>query len=96
MIELISVIHLLNNNRHALKVFTNNTSLSNVVTTNAEKHPDGYLVNNSLLEHLYHQKVLHLIKEDSEEGLFAINYLINLIESRPFTTFLYREKVFND
>lgn len=56
MIELISVIHLLNNNRHALKVFTNNTSLSNVVTTNAEKRPDGYLVNKSLLEHLYHQK----------------------------------------
>ena len=95
MIKLVSVIHLLNSN-HALKVFTNNTALSNLVTTNAEKHPDGYLINNLLLDHLYHQKVLHLIKEDSEEDLFAINYLINLIESRPFTTFLYREKVFNE
>ena len=49
-----------------------------------------------LLEHLYHQKVLHLIKEDSEEDMFPINYIINLIESRPFTTFLYRERVFNE
>ena len=96
MIELVSVIHLLNSKRDALKVFTNNTSLSNVVTTNAEKHPEGYLVNNLLLDHLYHQKVLHLIKEDSEEDLFPINYIINLIESRPFTTFLYRERVFNE
>ena len=96
MIELVSIIHLLNDNRNVLKVFTNNTVLSNLVTTNAEKHTDGYLINSLLLDHLYYQKVLHLIKEDSEEGLFAINYLINLIESRPFTTFLYRERVFNE
>ena len=96
MIQLISVIHLLNNNRDAVKILTNSKSLSNVVTANAEKHPEGYLVNNSLLEHLYHQKVLHLINEDSEEDLFAIDCLINLIESSPFTTFLYKEKVFND
>ena len=96
MIQLISVIHLLNNNRDAVKILTNSKSLSSIVTANAEKHPEGYLVNNSLLKHLYHQKVLHLINEDSEEDLFAIDYLINLIESRPFTTFLYKEKVFND
>ena len=97
MSKLFSVINLLNDNRHQLKVFTdNNIALSSVIINNAEKHLDGYLVNSFLLEHLYHQKVLHLIKEDSEEDMFPINYIINLIESIPFTTFLYREKVFNE
>ena len=49
MIELISVIHLLNNNRDAVKILTNSKSLSSVVTANAEKHPEGYLVNNGTL-----------------------------------------------
>ena len=53
MIQLISVIHLLNNNRDAVKILTNSKSLSSVVTANAEKHPEGYLVNNSLLKHLF-------------------------------------------
>ena len=96
MIKLFSAIYSLNDNSDILKVFTNSTALSNAVTTNAERHPQGYLLNSLLLDHLYQQKIIQLLKEDSEKELFAIDYTINLIESRPFTTFLYREAIINE
>ena len=96
MSKLFSAIYLLNDNREVLSMFTNKLSLSAAIINNAEKHPEGYLVNNSLLEHLYNHKVIAMIKEDSEWELKALETVINLIEDRPFTTFLYRERVFNE
>lgn len=96
MSKLFSAIYLLNDNREVLRIFNNKLSLSAAIINNAEKHPEGYLVNNSLLEHLYNHKVIALIKEDSEEELKALEAVINLIESRPFTTFLYKESILNE
>ena len=96
MTKLFSAIYLLNDNREILSMFTNKLSLSAAIINNAEKHPEGYLVNSSLLEHLYNHKVIAMIKEDSEEELNALEKVINLIEDRPFTTFLYKESILNE
>ena len=37
-----------------------------------------------------------MIKEDSEEELNALEKVINLIEAKPFTTFLYKESILNE
>ena len=96
MSKLFSAIYLLNDNREVLSTFTNKLSLSAAIINNAEMYLEGYLVNSLLLEHLYHHKVIELIKEDSEGELNAIEVVINLIESRPFTTFLYKERLLNE
>ena len=96
MTKLFSAIYLLNDSREAFRIFNNKLSLSAAIINNAEKHPEGYLVNSSLLEHLYNHKVIAMIKEDSEGELNALETVINLIESRPFTTFLYRESILNE
>ena len=96
MSKLFSAIYLLNDKRQVLRMFTNKLSLSAAIINNAEKHPEGYLVNNSLLEHLYNHKVIAMIKEDSEWELKALETVINLIEDRPFTTFLYKESILNE
>lgn len=96
MSKLFSAIYLLNDKRQVLRMFTNKLSLSAAIINNAEKHPEGYLVNNSLLEHLYNHKVIAMIKEDSEEELNALEKVINLIEAKPFTTFLYKESILNE
>ena len=96
MSKLFSAIYLLNDNREILGMFTNKLSLSAAIINNAEKHPEGYLVNNSLLEHLYNHKVIAMIKEDSEWELKALETVISLIDDRPFTTFLYEESILNE
>lgn len=96
MSHLFSVLYLLNDNRDPLSIFNDKLALSAAIINNAEKHPEGYLVNSSLLEHLYNQKVILLLKEDSEGELKALEKVINLIESRPFTTFLYKESILNE
>ena len=96
MANMLSAIYLLNDSREILNVFTNKLSLSAAIINNAEKHPEGYLVNNSLLEHLYNHKVIAMIKEDSEWELKALETVINLIKDRPFTTFLYKERLLNE
>lgn len=96
MANMLSAIYLLNDSREVLRIFNNKLSLSTAITNNAEIHSEGYLVNSSLLEHLYNHKVIALIKEDSEGELDAIEAVINLIESRPFTTFLYKERLLSE
>lgn len=94
MTKIVSGIYLLNNDFNMINIFENALILSAAIINNAEPHLNGYLVNSSLLDILYHHKVLTLIKEDSEE-LDALESVIKLIESRPFTTFLYKERVLN-
>lgn len=45
MSKLFSVLYLLNDNRDPLRIFNDKLSLSAAIINNAEKRPEGYLVN---------------------------------------------------
>lgn len=94
MSRLVGAIYLLNDS--LIRVFINPLTLNAVITNNAEKHAEGYLIDSSLLDLLYQYKIIEYLKEDSEGELDALEFIISLIESRPFTTFLYKESKVNE
>ena len=91
MSTIIGRIVTLGKKEEVLFTFKNMYAVRAAIINNAPKHRYGYLVNSYILDYLYQYKVIEHLKEDSVGELEILDKIISLIETRPFTTFLYEE-----
>ena len=94
MSSIIGRIITLGKKEEVLLTFKDMYSVRAAIINNAPKHRYGYLVNSCILDYLYQYKVIEHLKEDSVGELEILDKIISLLETRPFTTFLYDEVEF--